>query len=636
MPVPTRKSFKGSDSGVALILVLLAILVLTTLAAAMVFSARSETFASYNYRIGTQAEYVAQAGVQRALNFFNSASYSSLPPASASTYYDVSIYANNPTNLYYSNGTPVSCLGACTSGSGGVVLGQTTGSSRFPPGAATGGVDVIANWIAAMNNTSLSDGLGGTGNFTVTASLLDYHSVNNAFFGVPAAGCPDSMASLGICRQTYEVWAIRSRGTWNSNIGGGAASPTVEMVATIAPMYVPYFGSALYGLCNVTASGNMCTDSYNSSVGNYGGTVGACATPASTTSNAAAANAGIGSNGGVTINGSAASIGGNVTYANAATDASCNTGFQGTDSGIAGAVLPGPAIPTPPGPDMSAWDYTGTPPTNSSAPSAAPPSGGGGIDYRVTNVFMTGSAPPAPPGVAATCPGGFTGYLQKYTVSESGGGLPHTYTYGNYSCVGLTGDGSATAPYRLGAVDASGSGTRVINFIAPPDGVADPTYVAANSVTNGTAGYINLSGSAPATPANTAAGTYNPNAPANSNSALVLDVGDSVQLGGTATFNYNTATPGVPSPDFLKMNIMGTSDTALDLTGQAKLSAMITVPNGGARLQGSGAGGVFFGAILAKQVTDAGNYAVHYDLASRVQSGKLFVSRVVSVTRPKM
>lgn len=100
---------KAADSGVALILVLLAILVLTTLAAAMVFNARSETLASYNYRIGTQAEYVAMAGVQRALNFFNSTRYSPVPPSTATTYYNVSIYATNPVNLYFANESPVTC-----------------------------------------------------------------------------------------------------------------------------------------------------------------------------------------------------------------------------------------------------------------------------------------------------------------------------------------------------------------------------------------------------------------------------------------------------------------------------------------------------------------------------------------------
>jgi len=633
MGMRSRSDPKRGDSGVALILVLLAILVLTTLAAAMVFSARSETLASYNYRVGTQAEYVALAGVQKALNFFNGSNYSPVPPTLSTTYYAASTYAVNPVNLYFSNATPVTCTSSCSS-TGNVVLGTSSGSSLFPPSAATGGVDVVTNWVAAMNNQSISDGVGGTGNYTVTATLLEYHTVNNAFLGVPATGCSDALSGTGICRQPFEVWQVISTGTWSSNIGGGAALPTVQVVATISPMYLPFFGIGLYGLCNVSLAGNVGTDSYNSSMGSYGGDPASYVTPSTATSNAQATGSGVGSNGGVTISGGAYSIGGSVTYANQNATSSCNTGFQGSAAGVAGSVLPGPAVPTPPTPNMPAWGYN---PTNSAGADVAPPSGGGGVDYRVANIYTRVTTPPTVPS-GLSCPADFTGYRVLYTVDESSGPMPHTYTYGNMSCTGLSGSGSSADPYRLGEIDANGSGSvpAVVNIIAPAGGIADPAYVAANQIEVGTGGFINLSSTAPTTPANTSAGTFNPNSPPNVSSSLVLDVADHVNLGGTSTFNYSTATPGVPSPDFLKINILGTSSTALDLTGQSKLSAMVTVPNGGARLAGSGAGGAFFGAILANNIDDRGNYPVHYDLSMRTQSGQMFTAQVVSVTRPKL
>jgi hypothetical protein len=611
---------------------MLAILVLTTLAAAMVFSARSETLASYNYRIGSQAEFVAQAGIQRALNFFSSSGYATLPPAQASTglYYRASKYAWNPVDMYFTDDSVVQCQSGCAGSSGRVTLGTSTSNSRYPPDTVTG-VDVVSNWVAAMNNQTLSDGRGGTGTFTVTASLLEYHTVNNAFFGVPAAGCGDAMANLGICRQTYEVWRVVSRGRWNSNIGGGGATPAVEMVATIGPLFVPYFGSALYGLCSATLSGNVCTDSYNSAVGQYGGaSTGSCATAATSGTNAAFANAGVGSNGGVTINGNAVKVGGNVTYANQSSDPSCNTGFQGTDSGIGGSVLPGPAIPTPPLPDMTVWGYT---PTNTTAPDIqVPAGGGGGIDFRVVDVHMGVMAPPVLPAGISPCPVGFTAYSVSYTVDQSGS----NYIYSG-TCTGIAGAGSPDDPYRLGNIAASQTTGKPahVNLIAPADGLTDPTYVAANEIVVGTGGFINLTGTAPDMPLTTAAGTYNPTPPPNTNSALVMNVATQVNLGGTSALNYNSAAPGTPAPDYLKINIHGTSSTALDLTGQSRLNALVIVPNGGARLAGSGAGGAFFGGILANTVTDAGNYAVHYDMAAKVQSGTLFSPRIISVTRPK-
>src|SRR5579862_8638705 len=78
-----------SQQGVALILVMLAMLVLSVLAASIVFTARSETFASYNYKLDTQADYLAKAGIQRAINWLRSNHYSAITEAQASTYYAV-------------------------------------------------------------------------------------------------------------------------------------------------------------------------------------------------------------------------------------------------------------------------------------------------------------------------------------------------------------------------------------------------------------------------------------------------------------------------------------------------------------------------------------------------------------------
>jgi hypothetical protein len=608
--------------------VLLAILVLTTLTAAMVFSARSEALASYNYRIGTQAEYVALAGVQRALNFFNSNKYSPVPPASSSTYYAVSTYATKPVDMYFANSSPVTCTSSCSS-SGNVQLNTSSGSSAFPPSAATGGVNVVTNWISATNNKLISDGVGGSGNYTVTASLLEYHSVNNAFFGVPASGCSDASASLGICRQPFEVWQVTSTGTWNSNLGAGAALPTVQVVATISPMFLPYFGNALYGLCNVTMSGNVCTDSYNSARGTYGLAANSCATTSTGTSNAQASGSGIGSNGGVTINGGSNTIGGNVTYANQNSDSTCNTGFQGTASGVAGSVLPGPATPTPPAVDMSVWGY----PTNT--PAIQPVSAGGGGD-KVANVYTRqATPPPLPPGVGSgACPLGFTAYLEKYKHTFSAGS--HSYT--SYSCVGISGSGTAVDPYRLGDVTANASNPGTINLIGPSGSMANPIYIAANNITIGTNGVLNTSYAAPATPNSGGASAYSSDPPVPTSATatpFVIDVRNAVDLGGTSSMNYNSATPGVPSPSYLMMNILGTG-TALSLSGQAQLSGTLNVPHGTATLGGAGSSGALFGSILAKSIDDHGHYPVHYDISAKTLSGQLFTAQVVSVTRPKI
>ena len=104
--------------------------------------------------------------------------------------------------------------------------------------------------------------------------------------------------------------------------------------------------------------------------------------------------------------------------------------------------------------------------------------------------------------------------------------------------------------------------------------------------------------------------------------------------GGTANLNYNSTSPGVPSPAYMTLNIMGTG-SALNLSGQADLAGTVNVPNGNADLGGSGASGIFFGSILANNISDHGNYPIHYDLAARNASGQMFVPQIVSMTRPK-
>ena len=654
---------KRDDCGVALILVLLAILVLTMLAAAMVFSARTETLAGYNYRIATQTEYVARAGVQAALNFLKSANYEPLPPTSFSgtspysSHYTIAPYQTLPVLLYYTGGSSVVCCGVGAINP--VVLGKTSGNSNFPPSSATGGTDVVSNWITYVNSSphnTVNDGLGGSGTFTVTATLVDYHTVNNGFFGVVSAGCSDPLAGGGICRKPNETWLVKSVGTWNSNIGS-TASPTVEVDATIAPMFLPYFGNALYGLCNVTMHGNVCTDAYNSNSGTYsnGGGIGACASTSSGTgSNAQPIGAGVGSNGGVTISGAAYSIGGNVTYANQGTSSACDTGFTGSASGVSGSVLPGPAIPSPPDltATMKSWGY----PTTS--PAVNPPSGG------VTNVYLradllfgsTGGKPPLPgiaangdvvenssgtPLAATTCPSGFTAYIESYTWSWVSGkkGGPSYNLYSNYTCTGVSGSGTGSSPYLLGDVTATSAGNQTLNFIGPNFSVeGSASVVAMNSIDSGNKSTINTSNVGPSFPTGGAAMNYSPSpSPPPSNTAapaFVMDVFTSVSLGGQTNLNYNAATPGVPSPMFLTVNIMGTG-TALSMKGQAQLDGTINIPNGDASLGGSGASGAMFGSILAKNIDDGGNYPVHYDVSAKSLSGQLFISQVVSVTRPK-
>ena len=168
--------------------------------------------------------------------------------------------------------------------------------------------------------------------------------------------------------------------------------------------------------------------------------------------------------------------------------------------------------------------------------------------------------------------------------------------------------------------------------------MANPIYVAANNITIGTNGTLHTSYAAPATPSAGGAGAYTPDPPVPTSATaapFVIHVRNAVDLGGTSSMNYNPSTPGIPSPSYLMMNVLG-SGAALTLSGQAQLSATINVPNGTASLGGSGSSGALFGSILAKNIDDHGNYPVHYDISAKTLSGQMFTAQVVSVTRPKI
>ncbi len=74
-----RASSLTRENGIALIMALICLAVISTLAVGVMFSTQSEIWTSSNYRATTQARYLAEAGAQQAINYIQSAPYT--PPA---------------------------------------------------------------------------------------------------------------------------------------------------------------------------------------------------------------------------------------------------------------------------------------------------------------------------------------------------------------------------------------------------------------------------------------------------------------------------------------------------------------------------------------------------------------------------
>ena len=65
----TCRTPRRHENGVALIIAILSVAVISLLAAGVVFSTQTEIWTTSNYRQVTQARYVAEAGAQQAANW---------------------------------------------------------------------------------------------------------------------------------------------------------------------------------------------------------------------------------------------------------------------------------------------------------------------------------------------------------------------------------------------------------------------------------------------------------------------------------------------------------------------------------------------------------------------------------------
>ncbi len=211
-----RSGAKPNDRGVALVLVLLSLLVLSVLAAAIIFTARAETFAAYNYKLDTEADYLAKAGIQQALAWFRSSRYTAVSQTLAPTYYNVTS-SGSPLYLYTTNASPVECIfSGCansTTGSNQVTLiGFGSGSSNYPISS------VITNFNQDLCNARVTGDTGNSGVFSINASLLSYQTIST--------GTPPVLTT-----QPMETWLITSHATWT----GSSLLAGISRVTSMTP-----------------------------------------------------------------------------------------------------------------------------------------------------------------------------------------------------------------------------------------------------------------------------------------------------------------------------------------------------------------------------------------------------------------
>jgi len=214
----TRPGRMRSERGIALFLTLILVTTLSVLTVSMMFIAQSESFASGNYRLMTQARYGAEAGVQKAADYILNTDFSG------------SLGGLIPTVQ-----SPVQFGGK------DVVLSSDPAIASNFPDAPT-----VAAFQAATNGTMVAG--RSTINYTAYAKLLSLDKITDGYTGVA---------------KLVQTWQITSD-AWIA----GIRKATVEVSALLDSDKVPTIAYGAFGTdpgCgSLNFSGHVKTNSYDS------------------------------------------------------------------------------------------------------------------------------------------------------------------------------------------------------------------------------------------------------------------------------------------------------------------------------------------------------------------------------------
>lgn len=220
------------ERGIALVLALFLMSALSVLAASLMFLSQTETYASMNYRMMSQARYAGEAAVHKAGNFLLDPTQYTEPSGSALLLYNFTV---SPV-INTLNGQPV-------------ILSATSDQpSNYPDAAMQTAFNAAAQGSLTAGNTTINYGSYAT---LIAMQVFD---------------------SYGGGAEVIQTWQVTGIGEL-----AGSRNATVEVVATIE---TPKVAASSYGAfaadntCGaLTFSGDVIIDSYDSSELNNGDSV---------------------------------------------------------------------------------------------------------------------------------------------------------------------------------------------------------------------------------------------------------------------------------------------------------------------------------------------------------------------------
>jgi Tfp pilus assembly protein PilX len=304
---------RNHEKGIALILALLLLLIISVMAVSLMFISQTETWASLNYKLMSQARDGAEAGVNAAANYIIN-TYT--PPSNSGS--DLLVNYNN-------NVTPVQYPAGNSSGHDAVLATSSSGvSSNYP----------VAADITAFGN-------GAQGGLTAGNVTVNYNSYAKLLSQVQVT--PWGTATP----VTVQTWQITSDGSI-----GGVRAATEEVSAILEKQITPVFSYAAFAMANgcgaMNFGGGGSTNSYDSSSMTLSGGVPVVS----------ATGGNVGTNGNLAENGNPTTINGSLSTPRTGTG-NCTSGnvtaWSNSNGHVNGGLIelpqqvvyPNPATPNP-------------------------------------------------------------------------------------------------------------------------------------------------------------------------------------------------------------------------------------------------------------------------------------------------
>lgn len=390
---------RNKQKGMALVMVIILLVVLSVMATSLMFLSQTETWSSANYRLMTQARYGAEAGLNSAVNYLLN-SYT--PPATA---------GSDPLSNYVLNATGVTFEGdsvGVTYGGHAVVLNTTSSAANYPYGSTETAFRSAAAGSLTADNTTI--------NYSSHATLLSMVQVTPYGTTTPT---------------TIQTWKV----TGDASIAGGA-SAQIEVSSILEREYSPVFTYAAFatnnGCAAMTFGGGGTTGSYDDTA-----VVGGVATTSATVGN-------VGTNGNLVTSGNPTTINGSLSTprTGVGTCSSSNvTAWTDNAGHVTGGVVELPQPITYPTPTITAdgtldvsVGHNATCPTGTGAP-ATWVSGTNTLAQRATMCYASGSDLYLPPSSLSST--GSPAIASYHNISVTGNETLHLYP-GYYNINTLT------------------------------------------------------------------------------------------------------------------------------------------------------------------------------------------------------